>query len=127
LAFAAGESDSMAGRRPNRVCLKALRNGIALLAADLPSNREVNPDGRGCLWFDPKNPRDLGRRMAFLAGNPGFRRTMAGAGRLHLLETRNAAVIGLKYGEAYRHASSRRKPTSKGPGVPVFQPATHTA
>jgi Glycosyl transferase 4-like domain len=127
LAFAAGESGPTVGRRQNRVCLKALRNGIALLAADLPSNREANRDGRGCLWFDPRNPRDLGRRMALLGGNPGFRRTMAGAGRLHLLETRNVAVIGLKYGEAYRHASSRRKSTSKGPGVPIFRPATHTA
>jgi len=112
-----------AGRHPNPVCLKAMRNGIALLAADLPPNRDVSPDGHGCLWFAPNNPRDLGARMAFLAANAGFRKTLGNTGRLYLLETRNIAVIGRKYSDAYRHATSRRKPAGNDPGVVMLRPA----
>lgn len=122
LAFGA-PGGSLAARHPNLVCLKAMRNGIALLAADLPPNRDASPDGCGCLWFAPNNPRDLGCRMAFLAANAGFRKAVANTGQLHLLETRNIAVIGRKYAEAYRHAASRRKPAGKGPGVAVLKPA----
>src|SRR5262249_49412736 len=122
LAFAP-PGDSMAALHPNPACLKAMRNGLALLAADAPPNRDVSPEGRGCIWFDPKDSRDLGCRMAFLAANTSFRRSLGNSGRLHLLETRNIAAIGRKYAEAYRRAASRRKPAGKGPGVVILRPA----
>jgi glycosyltransferase involved in cell wall biosynthesis len=123
IVLAFGPADALAARHPNPICLKAMRHGIALLAADVLPNRDASPEGRGCLWFDPNNPRDLGSRMAFLAANAGFRKAIGNGGRLHLLETRNVAVIGRKYVEAYRHAASRRKPAGKGPGVAILRPA----
>jgi hypothetical protein len=90
-------------------------------------NRDASPDGRGCLWFDPNNPRDLGCRMAFLGANPDFRAALASTGHLHLLETRNSTAIGRKYGEAYLHAAGRRKPKNSGPGMAALYPAAHCA
>jgi hypothetical protein len=103
-----------------------MRHGIALLAADLPRNRDASPDGRGCLWFEANNARDLGCRMAFLANHPDFRVALARTGRAHLLETRNCAVIGRRYDEAYRHAALHKKPAG-GPGLTVLQPAANCA
>ena len=130
VVIALGEfnTDPAAARRPNPVCLKALRQGTAaLLAADLPRNRDVSPEGRGCLWFDPNNARDLGSRMAFLANNLDFRAALAATGRIHLLETRNSVAIGRKYAEAYRHAAARKKSRGTGPGLAAFYPAANCA
>lgn len=118
-------ADPLAARRPNSVCLQTLRRGIALLADDLPRNRDASPEGRGCLWFEANNARDLASRMVFLAHYGDFRAALAAAGRSYLLETRNPAAIGKKYGEAYRYAASRRKPVSKGPGVTILAPAAN--
>ena len=129
VVIALGEplSDLLAARRPNPVCVEALRHGAALLAGDVPRNRDASPDGRGCLWFEPNNARDLGCRMAFLGANPDFRAALASTGRLHLLETRNSTVIGRKYGEAYLHATGRKKPKHSGPGMTAFYPAANCA
>jgi hypothetical protein len=130
VVIALGEfnSDPAAARRPNPVCFKALRQGTtALLAADLPRNRDVSPEGRGCLWFDPTNARDLGSRMVFLGNNPDFRTALAATGRIHLLETRNSVAIGRKYAEAYRHAVARKKSKGTGPGLTALYPAAHCA
>jgi Glycosyltransferase Family 4 len=35
--------------------------------------------------------------------------------------------LGKKYGEAYRHAASRRKPAGRGPGVTILQPLANCA
>src|SRR5262249_28928342 len=56
--------DPVAARQPNEVCLKSLWQGKTLLAADVARNRDATPDGRGCLWFEADNPRDIGYRMA---------------------------------------------------------------
>jgi len=117
----------VAARRPNPVCLEALRHGAALLAADVPRNRDSSPDGRGCLWFETNNARDLGCRMAFLGANLDFRVALASTGRLHLLETRNSTAIGRKYGEAYLHAAGRKKGKNSGPGLTSFYPASNCA
>ena len=129
VVIALGEhlSDPLAARRPNPVCLEALRHGAALLAGDVPRNRDVSPDGRGCLWFEPNNARDLGCRMAFLGANPDFRTALARTGRLYLLETRNSTAIGRKYGEAYLYAIGRRKTKHSGPGLTAFYPAANCA
>lgn len=117
--------DPVAARRANEICLAALCRGKALLAADSPRNREVSPDGRGCLWFEHNNSRDLANRLAFLGSNPGFRSALARAGRSYILETRNSSAIGQKYGEAYLYAFSRRRSTGPGTGIASLQPAAN--
>lgn len=125
IALAELSSDPVVARRPNPVCVQALRRGRALLASDVPGNRDASPDGRGCLWFEPNNAHDLGSRMAFLGANPDFRAALANTGRLYLQETRNSAAVGRKYNEAYRHAVSRRKSSGAGPGLTVLHPAAN--
>jgi glycosyltransferase involved in cell wall biosynthesis len=122
--IAPGETpaDPVAARQPNEICLSSLAMGKALLAADVARNRDASPDGRGCLWFEHDNPRDLGYRMAFLGRNPEFSSALAAAGRMYIFETRNNKVIGEKYDEAYRHAFSRKKSGLQGPGMKVLHP-----
>lgn len=127
IALAEPSTDPVVARRPNPLCVQALRHGRALLASDVPANRDASPDGRGCLWFAPNNVRDLGSRMVFLGANPDFRSALAATGRLHLLETRNNSAIGRKYSEAYCSAVSRKKPTGAGPGLTVLFPAANCA
>jgi glycosyltransferase involved in cell wall biosynthesis len=91
------------------VALGALAHGRALLAADLPSNRDVTPDGRGCLWYKPSDKRDLANRLAFLARNRDFRKALGDSGRKHILETRSPERVGRRYAEVYRYAHQRRK------------------
>jgi glycosyltransferase involved in cell wall biosynthesis len=108
-------ADPVVARQPNDVCLRSMWQGKALLAADVPRNRDATPDGRGCLWFEPNNPRDLGYRMAFLGRKPEFRAALGVAGRMYVFETRKSSVIGEKYDEAYRHAAGRKKLNGSGP------------
>jgi glycosyltransferase involved in cell wall biosynthesis len=125
IAGAALPSDSVSARRPNEICVHALYCGKALLAADVPRNRDISPHGRGCLWFEAKNPRDLGVRMAFLGRNPGFRAALGVTGRSYLLETRNSSAIGKQYREAYRYAFGRKRFTGPGAGMAQLQPAAN--
>jgi glycosyltransferase involved in cell wall biosynthesis len=87
----------------------ALANRRALLAADTPEHRDITPEGRGCLWFNVNDARDLATRAAFLADNAEFRRALAASGHAHLLETRGAAAIAAQYDAVYRHAFTRRR------------------
>ena len=127
IAMGDGDAGAANSRRSSAVCLRALRLGATLLAADLPQNRDVSPEGRGCLWFDSNNVRDLGSRMAFLGKNRDFCAALALAGRVHLLETRSHAAIGRKYSETYGHAAGRKKSKGNGPGLTAFLPATNCA
>ncbi|HET9837501.1 MAG TPA: glycosyltransferase, partial [Candidatus Angelobacter sp.] len=113
----------VAVRQPNEFCLKALWQGKTLLAADVPRNRDATPEGRGCLWFEAGNPRDLGYRMAFLGRNPEFRAALGVAGRMYIFETRNNKAVGEKYDEAYRHAWNRKRSGSVGPKVVKMETA----
>ncbi|HEV7672980.1 MAG TPA: glycosyltransferase [Candidatus Angelobacter sp.] len=110
-------SDPVAARQPNEICLKSLWQGKALLAADVPRNRDASPEGRGCLWFEADNPRDLGYRMAFVGRKPEFRAALGAAGRMFIYETRNSAAIGQLYDEAYRFAITRKKSSGVGPNT----------
>ncbi|MGZ4842876.1 MAG: glycosyltransferase [Candidatus Angelobacter sp.] len=110
-------ADPVAARQPNEICLKSLWQGKTLLAADVPRNRDASPEGRGCLWFEADNPRDLGYRMAFVGRNPEFRAALGAAGRMFIYETRNSSAIGQKYDEAYRFAASRKKSNGVGPDM----------
>jgi glycosyltransferase involved in cell wall biosynthesis len=118
-------ADPAAARQPNEVCLKSLWQGKTLLAADVPRNRDATPEGRGCLWFESNNPRDLGYRMAFLGRKPEFRAALGVAGRMYVFETRNSGAIGEKYDEVYRHATGRKKMGAQGPRLKVLQPETN--
>lgn len=106
--------DPVKARHPNAICLQSFTMGKALLAADTPRNRDGSPEGRGCLWFEQNDVRNLARRMAFLGRNSDFRAALAASGRAHILETRSCTAIGKQYDAAYRHALSCKK--SGGPG-----------
>jgi glycosyltransferase involved in cell wall biosynthesis len=93
---------------PNRTLIAALARGRPALAADVPQNREVTPQGRGCLWFRRDDARDFAGRAAFLARNPSFRTALALSGRTHLQATRSPKAVARKYDEVYRHAFQRR-------------------
>jgi len=110
-------ADPVAARQPNEICLKSLWQGKTLLAADVPRNRDASPEGRGCLWFEADNPRDLGYRMAFVGRKPEFRAALGAAGRMFIYETRNFAAIGQLYDEAYRFAITRKKSSGVGPNT----------
>ena len=124
VVIVAGETpqDQVQARQPNRACVQALVLSRALLAADVPRNREVSPDGRGCLWFKDGDARDLGYRMAFLAHNPEFRATLGATGRNHIVETRNSTAIGRQYDAAYRHALKQKRSAGPGQKVPDLLP-----
>jgi glycosyltransferase involved in cell wall biosynthesis len=102
IAAAPGEDE------PGAVLISALAHGRAVLAADVAQNREVTPQGRGCLWYRNQDPRDLAGRAAFLARNPDFRAALGISGRAHLQATRSGKVVARKYDEVYRHAYQRR-------------------
>ncbi|HWG49308.1 MAG TPA: glycosyltransferase [Candidatus Acidoferrales bacterium] len=117
--------DPVSARHSNELCLRALYSGKALLAAAIPRNRDVSPEGRGCLWFEPGNARDCAARVAFLGRNPGFRAALGTTGRAYLLETRNCSAIGKQYREAYRYAFGRKRFTGPGTGMASLQPAAN--
>ena len=81
----------------------------ALLAPDVPANRDLTPQGRGCLWYNPGDKKDLAHRLAFLGRNRDFRQALGESGRKHILETRSPQRIGQQYAAVYRRAHQRRK------------------
>jgi len=111
----------VAAKQPNEVCLQAMLANKPLLAADVPRHRDISPDGRGCLWFDGSDPRDLGHRISFLALNPEFRSALGASGHAFMIESRSLAKIGAQYDAVYRHALSRRKTINTGAGMASFQ------
>lgn len=95
------------GARPSG--LVGILNCATLLAADNATNREITPDGAGCLWFKQDDARDLAHRAAFLVRNADFRRALAETGYSFLTESRNPEKIGAKYDLVYRHAQQKAK------------------
>jgi hypothetical protein len=95
--------------QPNQSALQALLHGRALLAADCTPNRDVSPEGRGCLWFSAEDAADLRRRITFLSQQQEFRFELAASGYHHLLETRSPAAVAKQYGPVYEAAYARRK------------------
>lgn len=116
-------ANPISARCANPLCLASLAQGRALLAADVPRNREVSPDGQGCLWFNPGDVRDLSQRIVFLAQNMGFRKALGAAGRSYILETRRSEVIGKRYEAVYRYAASQRRSRGAGPNAVKLLPA----
>src|SRR5258708_35217575 len=92
--------------------LQAMAAGRAVIAADVPENRECSPDGRGCVWFKPGDDLDLVQRTAFVAHNRGFAQSLGENGRAHIAASRAANLVGKRYDEVYRHAVARRIDTS---------------
>lgn len=97
----------------------AMLRAKALLAADLPLNRDLTPDGSGCLWFTWPDFGDLTHRLTFLASNAQFRTALGETGSRYLLRTRSPEVIARSYDSVYRHAVSRR--TSGGLQTPIIR------
>jgi glycosyltransferase involved in cell wall biosynthesis len=93
---------------PGAALISALAHARAVLAADVAQNREVTPQGRGCLWYRNHDARDLAGRAAFLARNPDFRTALGISGRAHVQATRSPRVVARKYDDVYRHAFQRR-------------------
>jgi glycosyltransferase involved in cell wall biosynthesis len=93
----------------NPLALGALLAGKALLAADLPCNRDVTPSGSGCLWFQAENAADLQRRLLFLASDPGFCASLGASGARYVRETRSPLRIAEQYDAVYRYALRRRR------------------
>lgn len=91
----------------NSTAVEAFLYGRALLAADVPSNREVSPNGRGCVWFEAGSERDLAFRASFLARNADFRAALGINGRTHIQTARSPHVIARQYDGVYRHAIQR--------------------
>jgi glycosyltransferase involved in cell wall biosynthesis len=121
IATASVPTSPVVARHASEICLKAMIGGKTLLAADIPRHRDVSPDGRGCLWFDPEDARDLGHRISFLAFNPEFRSALGAAGHSFITESRSLASIGEHYDAVYRHALSRKKTINTGQGMASFQ------
>ncbi len=121
IATAAVPQDVVQAKKANDVCIKAMVSGKTLLAADIPRHRDVSPDGRGCLWFDADDIRDLGHRISFLALNPEFRSALGAAGQTFISESRTLASIGAHYDRVYRHALSRKKTINPGAGMATLQ------
>lgn len=93
----------------NALALAALREAKPLLAADLACNRDVSPNGSGCIWFAAGDAADLGRRIVFLASDAAFRNALAAAGSRYLHQTRAPARIAEQYDAVYWHAFMRRR------------------
>lgn len=121
IAAASVPQDAMLDRQENQFCLKAMVEGKTLLAADVPRHRDVSPDGRGCLWFDAEDARDLGHRISFLALNPEFRSALSASGHTFITESRSLSAIGNQYDAVYRHALSRKKTINTAQGMTSFQ------
>jgi glycosyltransferase involved in cell wall biosynthesis len=125
IATAAPPQDVVQAKKANDVCMKAMVSGKTLLAADIPRHRDVSPDGRGCLWFDADDMRDLGHRISFLALNPEFRTALGAAGQTFIKESRTLTTIGAQYDRVYRHALSRKKTINPGAGMATLQVAPY--
>ena len=125
IATASVPQDVVQAKKANDVCIKAMMSGKTLLAADIPRHRDVSPDGRGCLWFDADDMRDLGHRISFLALNPEFRSALGAAGQTFIYESRTLAGIGAQYDRVYRHALSRKKTINPGAGMATLQVAPY--
>lgn len=97
------------GNSGHGTALNAFLHTKVLVAADVAQNRDISPDGQGCLWFRSDDPLELARQMTFVASNPDLRRSLVHAGRQHLEQTRSAAVVAVKYDQVYRHAIARRR------------------
>jgi glycosyltransferase involved in cell wall biosynthesis len=102
---------------PNYPCIQAMRMGKAILAADVPRNRDISPNGTGCLWYTEGDIPDLARRMSFLGSHPEFRKALSESGRAHIYESRSVAAVGRMYRTVYQHAAGRRK--LGGPAQPI--------
>jgi glycosyltransferase involved in cell wall biosynthesis len=105
VVFAPKTADST---RANRGMLQAMATGRAVIAADVPENRECSQDGQGCVWFKPDDGLDLLQRVSFVSRNREFAHSLGESGREHIAATRGGGVIGKRYDEIYRHVHARR-------------------
>jgi glycosyltransferase involved in cell wall biosynthesis len=110
---------------PNQAGRRAMAAGRAVLAEDGVANRDLSPEGRGCLWFKRGDARDLAGRASFLARNPDFRRALGESARHYILETRAPEIVARQYDAVYAHAHARRRDNTQ-PTVGSLQPLRAT-
>ena len=67
MAGSEGESSCASPLPLHHLILEAFAYGRPVLAADIPENRDISPEGAGCIWFKDGDDNDLVRRAAFLA------------------------------------------------------------
>ncbi|MGZ4788768.1 MAG: glycosyltransferase [Terriglobales bacterium] len=103
----------------NPAMLWAMAFGKAVVAVDVPENRECSPEGRGVVWFKSGDTKDLAQRAAFVARNTDFGRALGESGRLNIRDTRAPHIIGRRYDDIYKHAQSRRRENL--PKIPLPQ------
>jgi glycosyltransferase involved in cell wall biosynthesis len=94
--------------RANRGMLQAMAIGRAVIAADVPENRECSQEGQGCVWYKADDDLDLLQRTTFVSRNREFAHSLGESGREHIAASRAAGVIGKRYDEVYRHVHARR-------------------
>jgi glycosyltransferase involved in cell wall biosynthesis len=104
-------------RCANPTLLQAMTAGKAVVAADLPENRECSRDGRGIIWYCDGDVRDMAHRTAFVARNSDFSRSLGESGQLHIRNTCAPHLVGRLYDAVYQHAQSRRRDTL--PKIPM--------
>jgi glycosyltransferase involved in cell wall biosynthesis len=114
MVLLAGTGDE---RRANPMLLQAMAAGKAVVAADLPENRECSHDGRGIIWYRDGDMRDMAHRTAFVARNADFSRSLGESAQLHIRNTRAPHLVGQLYDKVYQHAQSRRRDSL--PKIPV--------
>jgi hypothetical protein len=100
----------------------AMLAGRPLLAADVDGNRDITPEGAGCLWFRSGDVRELAGRAIFLARNAEFCNALGDAGRRYLSDSRTPYAIARQYDVAYRHAAARCRNTPSQPFMASLQP-----
>ena len=91
----------------NPLVSAAFRHRKPLLAIDVSCNRDVTPNGSGCLWFWRDDVADLTRRIVFLASNEAFRSSLAASGERYFRSSRDPLLAAGRPGKPARQGCSR--------------------
>ncbi len=88
------------------VPFEAMLAGRAVLASDIPANREIVRHGRTGLVYRTGDPESFLRAAARLAGDPALRRRLGSAGRREVLACCTPRAEARAVAEAYRSVLS---------------------
>src|SRR4051812_32615446 len=98
---------------PNPSGLEAMRSGRAVLAADNIPNRDLSPEGPGCLGYKAGDARPPPARPTSPARNPASRRGLGQPPPPSLPKTLPPEAAARQYDAVYRHAFARRRDESQ--------------
>lgn len=94
-----------------RCLMEAMASGVAVVASDIPGNRDLVRHEATGLLFRTGDDVDLARQMVRLAENPRLRDRLAESGRRHVRETYSAEGMAAHYLTLYEklvQGASRR-------------------